>query len=150
MYFWQPLGLTHALREMPEHSSAKALGKGASSALDTSAGDSTMQEGEFFRGFCSLNSGLFSLTCRIICPGQFLFHRSPHSCSCICGSIAENVTIIDVPLQDPVLPVLSFLSSDSAFLLFPLMAIDTHQRLYPKWKCFDKEQLAYPLLGDPR
>lgn len=140
MYFWQPLGLTHTLREIPEHSSAKALGKGASSALDTSAGDSTMQEGEFFRGFCSLTTGLFSLTCHIIHPGQFLSccsHPPTLLRLWLCSrGITENVTIIIVPLQDPVLPVLSFLTSDSALLLFPLMAIDTHQCLYPKWKCF--------------
>jgi len=50
--------------------------------------------------------------------------------------ITENVTIISVPLQDPVLPVLSFLANDSALLLFPLMAINVHQCLYPKWQCF--------------
>lgn len=88
MYFWQPLGLTHTLREIPEHSSAKALGKGASSVLDTSAGDSTMQEGEFFRGFCSLTTGLFSLTCHIIHPGQFLSCCSPHALSSVCGYVA--------------------------------------------------------------
>lgn len=42
-----------------------------------------------------------------------------HLCMCSRGN-TENVTIINVPLQDPVLLVLSFLANDSSLLFFPV------------------------------
>lgn len=137
MAFWQPLRLTHALREIPEHSSAKALGKSDSSMLDASAGDSALQGGEFFRGFYSLARGLLCLYFpdHSSWPSPFML-RSPLMLLRFwlrSRGITEIVTIINVPLQDPVLPVLSFLANESAPLLFPLMAINVHQCLYPKW-----------------
>lgn len=50
MGFWQPLHLTHTSREIPEHSSAKAPGKGTSSMLDTPAGEFTLWGEELFGG----------------------------------------------------------------------------------------------------
>lgn len=70
MAFWQALCLTHALREISEHSFVKALGKGTSSTLDTLARDSALQGG----GFYSLDRGLLSLTYQIIHPGHLLSH----------------------------------------------------------------------------
>lgn len=137
MGFWQPLHLTHASREIPEHSSAKVPGKGTSSMLDTSSGDFTLWGEELFGG-ALFSHQMFAFSYLSDHP----FQPSPFTPwpSLIClqlwlriRRLTNDVTIINVPLQDPVLPVLSFLANDSAPLLFPLTAIDMHRCLYPKW-----------------
>lgn len=114
MAFWQPPRLTHALREIPEQSSSKAPGKCASSTPDASAGHSSLWGGRIFQGvlFSSQGFAFPYLPDHSSWPSPFMLW-SPHLWLYGRG-ITENVTIINVPLQNPVLPVLSFLASDSA------------------------------------